>query len=295
MAIYTTDYDPFGDGSLAIKYLLDGDTADLLAANDAAWVGTATYADAKFDQGINLDGGTSYVENTTYQHPAEQSLSCWCQPSEIGTTWPDYFSTIYSTRDANASTGFSIWFSNDSGNHTVEFVSRDANVTATKTYDGSFTWTAGTWYHVGVTIGASAVIVYIDGTRVLEYSLSAAFSGMTNGFCIGSERGHTDYVYTGLIDQVEIYSRVLTATEIADLSNETIPPAFVSVVNTMPYRMMAFRRSSVQMPYRIGRFGTVSAEMPYRIKGGVESFVTSFHYGLGREIVLTRIVRKPSI
>lgn len=88
-------------------------------------------------------------------------------------------------------------------------------------WDGStsFPVTAGQWTHAVVTYDGQAQRVYKNGVLVYERSQSGAIGGNGNKLLIGA-RGSSSprHFFGGQIDELVIYSEVLTDTQISDLN-----------------------------------------------------------------------------
>lgn len=87
----------------------------------------------------------------------------------------------------------------------------------------SFTLTPDKWYHLVVTRSGQTVKVYLDGAlRVTDTSQPSPVTTTTGKFQIGA--GYTgsavNSFYSGFLDDVRVYSRVLNATEILQLYNQ---------------------------------------------------------------------------
>jgi len=73
------------------------------------------------------------------------------------------------------------------------------------------------WHHVVGTYNGSTVNVYVDGVSVASSSKSGVFTTFTpkiGGTSAGSEN------YTGFIDEVRIYNRALSASEVLGMYND---------------------------------------------------------------------------
>lgn len=91
--------------------------------------------------------------------------------------------------------------------------------TAENLAQSSTGYTVGRWHHVtGVFINASLVRLYVDG-KLATTATTAGGTGTFNVFSIGALRRTTDIHFTdGKIDDVRIYNRALSASEIALLA-----------------------------------------------------------------------------
>ena len=89
--------------------------------------------------------------------------------------------------------------------------------------------TANTWYHVCVTMDHSAAAkIYINGN--LENTKTGSNLGTDPGgtFNIGNQPTHSSYYMQGRMDQVRVFNKALSQSEVTTLYNET-----TSTVNTL--------------------------------------------------------------
>jgi len=84
--------------------------------------------------------------------------------------------------------------------------------------------TAGTWFHVAATFDYAAKIIrlYVDGvldatSGVLVWGASPTSATNSLAFNIGSQHGGGSEFWNGTIDDVRVYSRLLSANEIATI------------------------------------------------------------------------------
>lgn len=80
------------------------------------------------------------------------------------------------------------------------------------------------WYHVVATYDRSNLILYVDGALVNSTPVTAAVTSNSTDLWIGNNTDVPTKFWTGNIDDVRIYNRALTATEITTLykQNETV-------------------------------------------------------------------------
>ena len=79
--------------------------------------------------------------------------------------------------------------------------------------------TSGAWHHIALTANGSDVILYIDNVQKGSSGRSA-ISSTTNPFSMGDTPGFSvPTAFNGLIDEVQIFNRALSADEIADIYN----------------------------------------------------------------------------
>ena len=118
--------------------------------------------------------------------------------------------------------------SNNNYDHNYGFEIRDTNVLLCAVGDGvsgghaavlntTATISTGTWYHVACTWDGSTMRIYINGAESVNGSQSGLVpAANTSPLYIGQFGGNTDR-FDGLIDDVRVYNRALSAQEVADL------------------------------------------------------------------------------
>jgi hypothetical protein len=201
----------YGDSSLVGYWTFDegtGSTTYDYSGQNAtgSWQGTPTGTIGYYSPGRignwagAFDGGSTYVAIPTENLSKGFTYSVWLNPScnldqrdMIG--GGDFFK--FSGGGGNIET--SGWFS------TPSYVST------------AYTPATNTWQYAAVTFdGIGSVMLYKNGVSLGTFSVSG-FSGVTSKY-IGSESGSNRF-WCGLIDDVRIYNRALSAAEIAAMYN----------------------------------------------------------------------------
>ncbi|HLA83521.1 MAG TPA: LamG-like jellyroll fold domain-containing protein [Thermoguttaceae bacterium] len=114
---------------------------------------------------------------------------------------------------------------------TIEFgiTSNDSNVLARSTT--ALSLTDDTWHHIAVTYDdGSRMAIYIDGELDGEmvFDIPDACDSTTTPFALGNlipATTEVNYGYKGMMDDVRVYTGVLTDSEIWDLSHPPAPPS----------------------------------------------------------------------
>src|SRR5262249_22250503 len=78
---------------------------------------------------------------------------------------------------------------------------------------GSSTLPLGAWTHPAGTYNGSRVRLYVNGTLVRSIAVTGSMPNSSNPLRIGGDSVWGEY-FNGLIDEVRIYNRALSATEI---------------------------------------------------------------------------------
>ena len=135
------------------------------------------------------------------------TLEAWVKPSEVSAAWRDviykgndnYYLMATSTANGAPAGGLIA-----NGSHAETF--------------GTASLPINQWTHLAVTYDAKVLRLYVNGVEVSSKSWVGTIKTSTNPLQIG---GDTDYDlhFKGLIDEVRIYNRALTASEIvADMN-----------------------------------------------------------------------------
>ncbi|MCF7848776.1 MAG: hypothetical protein K9M45_08005, partial [Kiritimatiellales bacterium] len=195
----------------------------LATANSGTLISGPTWTAGKYGGGLGFSNG-KYV---TIPAPApdifnitgDLSIALWVNPNSVTCSGADPGFDLVAKRTSNSATPYELYLGNGGSVH--------LNYWATNiqypTFTATATITTGTWQHIAVTrsfSGASATVkFYVNGVAA---GSSTAVSGPALGSSapIWLSRGpyHATYTsqgtYSGLLDEVQIYNRSLSASEI---------------------------------------------------------------------------------
>ena len=196
--ISTTDI--FDDNSGVALYQLDGN------ANDTG--GVSGY----IGEGAIFNGSSSYIDTSVSVLPADNhTVSMWIYHNSLKDGCALY------TQYRGSVTGRHIVNSNASGGIQINTSSTNSlsSITATP-------FTTGTWQHLVVTKSSTAgYVVYIDGSSIGTWSSTDnIITDQSTQFGGDTEWGG-DHWLNGSIDQVRIYSKALSSSEVTTLYGET--------------------------------------------------------------------------
>ena len=178
----------------------DGNANDIQGGQNGILRNGATFASGKVLQGFSFDGTDDFVEVPN----VDKNVFTW-------DAWVkrDTINTVHALMVANDTGGWGIAI--DSSNKLFLFKQDVTSVISTGTIaDTSF-------HHVAITHDGSTVKFYIDGSLDSSFSFVQSFNSAGGVYTIGgrSEAGSFD----GVIDEIELYDRVLSGTEIQDIFN----------------------------------------------------------------------------
>lgn len=168
--------------------------------NHGSISGLATWPTGKIGSGIQLDGSTSYTSAPTQTHldPINISIEAWIYP-----TYADNAHVIVQ-KYRNSADGYQLWVTSD--------LRIRAAINSGGGDSSTNTISLNTWTHVVVTYDGSSKKLYLNGQLDATHAGTGAISPNTEALVIG-QRSNT-YFYYGIIDQVRLYSRALSDSEI---------------------------------------------------------------------------------
>jgi hypothetical protein len=91
------------------------------------------------------------------------------------------------------------------------------------TVTGSTKLSANTWTHIASTYDGSVLRLYINGTLTSSASVTGNITVTTSPLCIGGSTALAQY-FAGMVDEVRIYNRALTQSEIQTDMNTPVAP-----------------------------------------------------------------------
>lgn len=206
-------------GGLVSYWPLDGSPNDAVNGNDGT-VYEAAYVGGKVGQALSFDGSNDYV-----QLPASNSIldidtftvEAWFKtsvnhpPYGVGTMEGRI---VNLHRMATASTAVSLYVEKDKIG--LLYYTGSAHVWVKYTVD----YHDGEWHHIAVTHDATTYRLYYDGAQVA--SQVDGFGGFGTFPAYLGTYNSTERFFNGVIDEVGIWNRALTADEVAFLASPNV-------------------------------------------------------------------------
>jgi hypothetical protein len=201
-----------GDGPIAY-WTFDENTgtvaADSVGSNDATLLNGATWATGKNGSGASLDGTDDYVKAlTTSMSATEGTITMWVKPSAFGTAnAPDYIVG----HTSQPAFGNRIQLSTNNAAGELDLGLGDTGSRAANIFDMD----AATWYHLALTWASGTYVVYVNGVQ----DTTGSYTGLTTlgaYLHLGNHGndGTTIRPFAGVIDEVKIWNRALTAPQV---------------------------------------------------------------------------------
>ncbi len=213
----------------------DGDTSDIQDGNDGTLVNGATFAPGLVGQAFSFDGVDDRMtvpDASNLDITGAVTLDAWIKPN--GLNCPNNFCAIIAKADFPPR-NYGMWVGNDG---TLNLGYRNVSVDQISISSPPGTITVGNFQHV------AGVIDTVGGTMTLFKNAQPVASGSTSGAMVANDVPLTigfsdpgfDFNFDGLLDEVEIYNRALSASEIQAIFNagsagkcKVQPPAAPSI------------------------------------------------------------------
>ena len=198
-------------------YKFDGNASDSSAnGRNGTATGAATYAAGKFGQAISLDG-SSFVEITGYKGILGGnafSIAAWVKSTTTG----DATIVCWGTQTGGQRVDFRLY----QGRLRVEHGNGNLQ--------GNTIVADGQWHHVALTVTQNAPIsypnvkLYLDGKDDSQTTTDPdTFNIVSNvDVNIGRRGTNNDRAFTGFIDDVRIYDKAISASEIASITDGSL-------------------------------------------------------------------------
>ncbi len=183
----------------------DGNAKDRIGNNQGILQNGANFSAGMVAQAFNFDGVDDFVSTTNplVITNSRITIDAWIYPKRVSS-----FHKILKVH--NAPSGWrDVWI--EVAQNKASFVIYDTSGTAHQV-DSSSTLNPNTWYHVAGTYDGSVQGLYVDGVLEGTASWSGSFDFNDTGF-IGRDQGNNHH-FNGSIDEVEIFNRSLSASEI---------------------------------------------------------------------------------
>jgi hypothetical protein len=220
-----------GSGTVAADSSSGGNNGTLVGfpADGSGWV------DGKVGKALNFDGVTSEVSlgniAAAVNIPAI-SFGGWVKVAP-GLSGSFTLTAVSKYRSGQGS--WTEYYSGTSRSFGCRIFSASGNGSAAGTTfpSASNPATDGAWHHVMCTYDGSNIVVYTDGVADKAVPFSGNVSNRPDLVCIGSEyNGNTcaNNYWHGSLDDIRIYNRALSATEVgelyalSDVQNSVAPP-----------------------------------------------------------------------
>lgn len=196
----------------------DGHAADIQDGHNGTLQGGATYAPGKVGQAFSFDGNGDYVDVGDVDLFTTFTIDAWINPASLTT------SPFIITKTDQSTPGYQLSLFSDG--HLILSVANDTGgFTAYKSTDPVVT--TGQWQHVAATyngadVSGQRIKLFVNGDSVSIVVIADDGGTPVNNALstkIGIYGDQVNGPFDGLIDEVEIFTRVLAPDEIRDIAD----------------------------------------------------------------------------
>ena len=211
---------PLWDG-LQAYYTADNTGNDALGTYNGTLTNGATYGTGIINQGFSFDGVNDTVDfgnNLDFDGSTPFSVSCWINTNNVTS------SNVPLAKAQNLAPFTGYWFLITSTGNLRFILSNDLNSPNWLAIENSTTLSTSTWYHCVMTYDGSksstGLKVYVDNALNTQNVISNTLTGSTSNsinFKLGAR--NNGFFYNGLIDEVGVWNRELSSSEVTELYN----------------------------------------------------------------------------
>ena len=202
---------PTSSAGLVAAYNFDEGSATTLidsALNNNGSIAGATFVPGFHGQALSFDGVDDIVTiagSDSLDLSSGMTLEAWVQPSDL-----DNWTTIL-LKENGESLAYGLYASDDTGNPPAGYVNvANGNQRAF----GNSALAIGQWQHLTLTHDAAFLQLYVNGTLVSRTAANGPISNSNEPLRIGGNTVFPNEFFQGLIDEVRVYNRPLSQSEI---------------------------------------------------------------------------------
>ncbi len=211
-------------------YKLDGDATDSSGNGYNGSAPNVTWTNGRFSQAADFSGSVSYI-NTGYTRSGNEfAFSMWVNASDIGAR--QYLLADFNSTGSTFS--FSIACFIDASNNINIYIGDGTNFQAS--IATGFSSYYNKWTHIALSIASDGktATLYLDNNKTIGTAVINAYQTGQNPIGLGHWGGSpsSSNEFTGLMDQVRIYSTALSDSNVTDLYNEHYQTQFTDGSDT---------------------------------------------------------------
>lgn len=234
------------DDGLIAYYPFDGDATDVSEnGNDGTEYGGVVnvdgvnYVDGVLGQAVNFDGVDDYIALPNLSSD-NITITIWIKENDQGVIFSDGGPTIIDGLSSGGFVGLSYDYLNEDAPSLVGFDSPGYYIKAnfhprynsTERYEGralihKINLNDSKWHFIAMSYdnNNNVASLFVDGIKEVELNFSLVPHDQNSGgyqttYSLGSWKSFDNYNFTGIIDDVRFYNRILTGPEIQELYNK---------------------------------------------------------------------------
>ena len=246
----------------------EGNAHDIIGTNNGTLAGGASYAAGEVGQAFLFDGTSGYVSIPDSplmdSFTNRMTVELWMKVNQV---------TVNSGWQGIVTKGNSSWrLQGTSGANTLTFSAN--GVSPNSNLSGNRNVNDGQWHHVAAVYNGTNLFLYVDGTLDATQPATGLIAQDSYPLCLGANAqgpgGLPTLFFNGLVDEVSLYSRALTASEIQAIyaagSGGKCPPfPTAPSITTQPANLTVFVGGSATFSVTAG--GTTPLSYQWNFNG----------------------------
>lgn len=211
------------DTNLVGYWKLDGNGTDSSSGGRDLTAANISYVQGQFDSAASFNGYSSkYTAGSTLNLTGNYSFSLWVNPSALPTSGniANFICKYYTTTDAGGTPGgYEFGLHNNSGTQNIKINHYATGSPYHPTLSVAHTLTTGVWSHLVGTWNGTVFAIYVNGNLIGSGTNAVAnATSNTKLLNIGNfgllNNSEINRWYNGVMDDVAIFSRALSAAEV---------------------------------------------------------------------------------
>jgi hypothetical protein len=161
----------------------------------------------RFGAALSFDGVNDWVtvaDAASLDLAGAMTLEAWVRPDVLGTAWRTVIG-----KDGSSRLAYGLYANTDTARPAGQVVIGGSEFNAR----GPAQLAVSVWTHLAATYDGASVRLYVDGSLAATLAVSGSMSATSGSLRIGGNGIWPEW-FDGLIDEVRIYDRALTASEI---------------------------------------------------------------------------------
>jgi hypothetical protein len=189
--------------------------ADASGKGHAGTVSSTSWSSAgRFGGALSFNGSSSWVtvaDANDLDSTSALTLEAWVRPTALGTAWR---TVVFKERSGGMV--YSLYANQDTGRPVGQLW-----LTSERNAVGSAGLALNAWSHLASTYDGSNLRLYVNGALVSTTPVSGSLAASTGVLRIGGNGVWPEW-FAGLIDEVRVYNRALSASEIQSDMNTAV-------------------------------------------------------------------------
>jgi hypothetical protein len=197
---------------------------DLSGRGNGGTVSGAKRVAGRYGKALSFDGVNDLVtvaDSASLDLTTAMTIEAWVQPSKLTGSW-----RTVAVKEQPSQLSYALYAGN--GNNNGNRPSGHVNTGGDVALPGTASLGTGRWTHLASTWDGTTIRLYVDGKEVSSARVTGTATTSGKPLRIGGNQVWSEW-FSGLIDEVRVYNRALTAAEVA--SDRDTPIAAASTAS----------------------------------------------------------------